>query len=115
MKALDPNHLTDNSTRWRMRAEEMRTLTEETYDPAVRAMMLRMAEDYDRLAGHAEDRASAGQNIARHHKVIATPALARSVAASVQGRSNWMGRMVPVNRFRQGGAPSADAESGAAD
>ena len=40
MKAHDPNHGSDsrahwrmdNSTHWRMRAEEMRTLIEETYE-----------------------------------------------------------------------------------
>jgi hypothetical protein len=30
---------------WRMRAEEMRTIAEETAEPAVRAMMLRIAAD----------------------------------------------------------------------
>ena len=59
MKALDPNHVIDRPTQWRMRAEEMRTLIEETYDPRVREMMLRIAADYDRLAKHAEKRVSA--------------------------------------------------------
>jgi hypothetical protein len=41
------------ATHWRMRAEEMRTLAEEANDPAVRAMMLRFAANYDRVAGEA--------------------------------------------------------------
>jgi hypothetical protein len=41
-----------------MRAEKMRTLAEEAIDSTVRAMMLRIAADYDRLAGCADDRAA---------------------------------------------------------
>lgn len=47
---------------WRMRAEEMRRIAEETAEPAVRAMMLRIAADYDRLAKQAEERTSVGQS-----------------------------------------------------
>jgi hypothetical protein len=38
-----------------MRAEEMRTIAEETLDPTVTAMMIRIVVDYERLAEHAED------------------------------------------------------------
>jgi hypothetical protein len=38
-----------------MRAEKMRTLAEEADDPTVRAMMLRIASDYDRLAESTDD------------------------------------------------------------
>ena len=41
-----------------MRAEKMRTLAEEANDSTVRAMMLRIAADYDRLAESADDRAA---------------------------------------------------------
>jgi hypothetical protein len=43
---------------WRMRAEKMRTLAEEANDPTVRAMMLRFAATYDRVAESANDHAA---------------------------------------------------------
>jgi hypothetical protein len=54
----DPSHLIKSAALWRMRAEEMRTLADDCVDPTARAMMLRIAADYDRLAKHADDRAS---------------------------------------------------------
>jgi hypothetical protein len=41
-----------------MRAEKMRTLAEEADDPTVRALMLRIAADYERLAESANDLAA---------------------------------------------------------
>jgi hypothetical protein len=49
------DYLFRSVTHWRMRAEKMRALAEEPHDPTVRAMMLRLASDYDRVAGEAAD------------------------------------------------------------
>ena len=46
----DPDH-------WRARAEEARILAKKTNDSESRDAMLRIAEDYERLAKRAEDRA----------------------------------------------------------
>jgi hypothetical protein len=49
------DYLFRTAMHWRMRAEKMRTLAEEANDPTVRAMMLRFAASYDRVAGQAVD------------------------------------------------------------
>jgi hypothetical protein len=52
------DYLFRTATHWRMRAEAIRTLAEDAPDSKVRAMMLRIAADYERLASNADDRAA---------------------------------------------------------
>jgi hypothetical protein len=53
-----------NARTWRMRAEEIRTLANEMKGAEPKAIMLRIAEDYERLAAWAE-KSSSGSHIIR--------------------------------------------------
>jgi hypothetical protein len=53
---LMPFKLINDPKHWRERAEEVRTLSDQMDHPESRRVLLRIAEDYDRLAEHAEQR-----------------------------------------------------------
>jgi hypothetical protein len=57
-----PDSLLDNSKHWRDRAEEARRIAEELSDPNAKTIMHRIAEDYLRLAEHAQRRANKLEN-----------------------------------------------------
>jgi len=53
-----PHAILDDPKHWLERAEEARSLADQLSDPESRRMMLRIAEDYERLANHARRRTS---------------------------------------------------------
>jgi len=53
---LSYEQVRDNPAHWQERAEEARSIAEQMSDPDSKQMMLRIAEDYERLAAHARRR-----------------------------------------------------------
>lgn len=50
-----PESLVDNPEYWRKRAEEARTLAEQMRDPQTKALMLGVAESYEKIAKWAAE------------------------------------------------------------
>jgi len=55
---LNPGDVIQSAAYWRLRAEELRTIADDAHDPRAKAIMMRIAADYDRLAQYADDSAA---------------------------------------------------------
>ena len=53
-----PDHPINDPKHWRHRAKEARALAQQMGDPEAKRKMLKNADDYDRLAERAEERAT---------------------------------------------------------
>jgi hypothetical protein len=60
MEVLVPASHVNDSTHWRDRAAEMRALSNMMKDVEAAAIMLRLADDYDKLADRADMRGNGG-------------------------------------------------------
>jgi DNA-binding ferritin-like protein len=56
MNTAVSNSILDNPGHWQERAEQARSIAEQMADPDSKRMMLRIAEDYERLAAQARRR-----------------------------------------------------------
>jgi len=64
MSRIKPKHalsLLEDARQWRSRAEEMRSAADDMKDTDCQATALRIADDYDRMAKHAETRVVIGK------------------------------------------------------
>ena len=78
----------NNPTHWRERAEETRVKAEQFgYSQDAKNRMLRIADEYDRLADHAAERVRADREMAEARHVRPTPASGHSNARSLVGES----------------------------
>jgi hypothetical protein len=64
----DPKH-------WRERAEEARTVADELTDPDSKRRMMRVADDYEKLAKRAERRLKQQQQQQQQQPIIQTDAI----------------------------------------
>jgi hypothetical protein len=68
MATRTPVHPINDPAHWGRRAEEMRTLADDMRDLVAQATMLRIGDDYERLAERAQSRLEPGPPLAPSDK-----------------------------------------------
>jgi hypothetical protein len=91
------SHFINEPDHWRARAEEARNLANQMNDPESKDAMLRIADDYERLANRAEHRAAGV--LPNWMKPKGAPALSsRSISATLHC-CLWSAKIWPTARW----------------
>src|SRR4029453_17844077 len=85
------SHFINEPDHWRACAEEARMLANQMNDSESRDAMLRIAEDYERLAKRAEDRTVAADQIGRNRAIHGSAPVGYSaVAGRMHRAARWL-------------------------
>jgi hypothetical protein len=84
-ETLEPRSLFKSSTHWRARAEEARVIGEGATDPTIRAIMIGVADSYDRLALHADESAALNEKLEQAHHQLLAASRSRAIWRTSEG------------------------------
>src|SRR6266545_284430 len=94
MNTAVSDSILDNPEHWQERAEEARSIAEQMSDPDSKRMMLRIAEDYERLAAHAR------RSISIEQRGRYRPRLTGAASANLETAESWKILVTRVRKIR---------------